>query len=324
MAVSIPFIMFLSQIYVEKGIKKTWLIKLTPFFIIALIFIPITVVFQDIPAAHQSLLKRSIVMMVNIPWYFVKIFLPFNLSPIYSRIVMTVENWMQVIFFYAIFLPCSLIYLWKNRESEKLFKYIFIICFLVSLLPVSGIVPLGAIDYADRYSYIPSVFIIAFCGIILDMFLCVKGYGRKIILAILSLYLLILALITHFYSFSWSSYRSLLESAGICNPPAYIALGALADLEFFSGNYHKVVEICQKIEKRNPGWESKSGLDRIILKANILEIRSYLELGEKENAYNTAIKTKKSIDKITLKDDKESEKINKYIDEVVKNLKQGE
>jgi hypothetical protein len=324
MAVSIPFVIFLSQIYVERKIEKTWLIKLIPFLIIALIFIPIAVIFQDMPTAHQSFLKRSIVMVINIPWYLSKIFLPFNLSPIYSRIVMTSGNWAQIIFFYAIFLPYSLIYLLKNRKSEKIFKYIFIICFFVSLLPVSGIMPLGAIDYADRYSYIPSIFIIAFCGIILDKFLCVKEYGRKIILAILSLYLLILALITHFYSFSWSSYRSLLESAVACNPPAYIALGALADLEYFSENHQKVIEICQEIEKRNPGWESKSGVDRIILKANILKIRSYLELGDKENAYETAIKTKNSVDKRTFKDDNESEKINKYVDEIIKNLKQGE
>jgi len=288
MAVSLPLVMFLCLLSLCGRIDKKNLIRVIPFFVISIIFIPIAVISQDIPQAHLSLFKRFAVAVLNVPWYVFKTLLPFNLAPIYPRIILSDEKILFSGIFYLI--AClGILSFWIRRRiydfsSNKLF---LLLCFLASLAPVSGIVPLGAIDYADRYSYIPCIFLIIFAGCLIDKFFSDRRASKYLSIA-LSGYIAIIAVITYFYSYAWSSYRAVLESALSHDPPAYMALGALADLEFFNGDRDRIPAIAKIIREREVGWESKGGLERILLKADVLEMRYYYESGNRLEAAKVA------------------------------------
>ncbi len=280
MAVSLPFIiLFFLMIRQGMGIQKKTLMKIIPFFLMALICVPIAIISQDIPQAHLSFMKRLAVVIFNIPFYVLKTFLPFNLSPIYPRVIPSANMLISTTVFYSLAIVGIIFFLLRKKHSEIWARnFLLILSFLVSLAPVSGIVPLGAIDYADRYSYIPSVFLIMFTATLINRFFS-EEKAKKYLSIALSVYIAILAIITYFHSYTWQSYRAVLESALSYNPPPYMALGAIADIEFFTGNRSRIPELAKIARGREPGWESEGGVKRIIFKIDILEMRYYHEAG---------------------------------------------
>jgi hypothetical protein len=318
MAVSLPLVILFTQIYITKKPDSKCLKKIAPFFAIALFFVPIAILFQDIPQSHISILKRMFVVLINVPWYLLKTFLPFNLSPIYPRIIMTPAQAALTILFYIFSASCLFFYLRKSKGFFFFAKIAFPLCFLFSLAPVSGFVPLGAIDYADRYSYIPSVFIISFAGVFIDKFFAEgRGKEKTILLSFLSIYIAVLSGITFFYSETWRSYRAVLESAVLHDPPAYMALGALADMEFFSGGRNRVPELCRRIRERERGWESEGGVKKILMKADFLELILYREMGKKAEAQKKARQLKETLDSALFPDKKEFSEVSKIVQETL-------
>ncbi|HOK03651.1 MAG TPA: hypothetical protein P5105_00470 [Victivallales bacterium] len=288
MAVSLPFILFILLVAREEKVAKDFVYKTFPFFLVILIFIPIAIVSQDIPKEHLSLFRRTAVVLFNIPWYFYKLFIPLNLSPIYPRIIISFSRILWTCLFYLSFSVLALISFLKLKSKKwNLSCLLFLLCFFISLAPVSGIIPLGAIDYADRYSYIPSVFLIIFISLFLKGFFESKQYA-KIILPLIIAYLSFLASITYFYTFSWASYRTVLETAISHEPPPYIAISALADLEYFTGNRLRIPELVKIARERQKGWESEKGLQRLFFKLDILYMQVLYESGRIDEAAKIA------------------------------------
>jgi len=288
MAVSLPFILLILLVIREKTFTKDFIYKTLLFFITALIFIPIAIVSQDIPKEHLSFFRRVAVLLFNVPWYFYKLFIPLNLSPIYPRIIVSNGKILWTCLFYLAFLVLSLFSLFKLKNEKWSSYYLLLpLSFIISLFPVSGIVPLGAIDYADRYSYIPSVFLILFFSLLFQIFFENKQYTR-IILLFVSIYQIFLGFITYFYTFSWASYRTVLETAVAHEPPSYIAINALADLEYFTGDRLRIPELARIAKERQKGWESKKGLRRVFFKLDMLSMQVLYENGKKDEAAKIA------------------------------------
>ncbi len=293
MAVSLPLAMLLISVRDGARPDRKMFLRLAPFFAAALVVIPLAIASQDIPQAHLSLPRRTAVALLNIPWYILKTLLPFNLSPIYPRIIPSTGKIAMTAIFYAAAIFAAL-RMWKDR-SGRLHPHnlLIVLCFIVSLAPVSGIVPLGAIDYADRYSYIPSAFLLLFAATMLERFFKEKRAARCLTAAF-SAYAAVLAATTYFHAFSWSSYRAVLESAISHEPPPYMALGALADLEFFSGDRSRLPLISEKAISREKGWESDTGVRRLLFKLDILQMRALHEAGNTDGAAKFAKRLKES------------------------------
>ena len=97
-------------------------------------------------------------------------------------------------------------------------------------------------------------------------------------------YIALLAFMNIVYSGMWKDYHSVLSAAGSYEPPSYMALGALADLELSRGNYGEAVRIADRITSREKGLETKKGYDKIILKAKYSKAFALYNLGNKKES----------------------------------------
>lgn len=101
-------------------------------------------------------MERCAEIFANIGRYCGKTFYPADLCTLYPEKLPLSDMW------YWLILLLPLVFL-LFEKSRKYVIYAFLPCillFLGILAPVSGIIPIGASDFADRYSYVPSLFLV--------------------------------------------------------------------------------------------------------------------------------------------------------------------
>ncbi len=102
--------------------------------------------------------EHYIDIAANIGRYFGKTFLPFNLTTYYP-----VELPLTDALFLAV--PAALLFFLRGK-SRNFILYCLLPCavmFGIAISPVSGVVPIGGSEFADRYSYLPSLFLVTGC-----------------------------------------------------------------------------------------------------------------------------------------------------------------
>ncbi len=293
MAISLPIIFLMGEYYSENRINlKAWFTKLWPFFIVVLVFIPVTIMSQDINREGISLLRQSYVLLHNVIWYVQMTFFSGGLSPIYPRVILSIQEIFMMTTWYLVFIIAAFAISRGNKTFFKNGIVPLFCCFLVSLAPVAGFLPLGAIDYADRYSYIPSAFLWIMVGELMTNSFSKgplsekKGHmiNFKLMTYIGILYILLLAFMNFVYSSIWTDYYSVLKAACVHKPPSYMALGALGDIELSRGNYEEAAKIADRIITRPKGLETQKGYAKIILKAKYTKAFASYNLKNKKEA----------------------------------------
>lgn len=164
MAVSLPFILVFLDIFPLKRLQRSFTSKLPvllekiPFFLLSAASSTITLIAQDRGGSIHTLEQvnpglRLLNATWALPFYLKKIFLPFKLIPFYPFTVFSNTAYLLsgiVLFFITLF--C----LWMAKRRQYLFLIIWL-CYLVTLLPVLGIIQVGGQGAADRYAYLPSI-----------------------------------------------------------------------------------------------------------------------------------------------------------------------
>jgi hypothetical protein len=169
MAVTLPVVLVILDIYpLERLICKSGLkshIKVlaekVPFFALSLILSIVTLLSYKSGGiivtlkSHINLIEKIIIALQSICFYLGKILWPVNLVPIYSYPskvnILTLEYTGSLIIVSGITAFC--IYSWKK---QKVWSAVWVY-FIVTLLPVLGIMRFGFFVAADRYTYLPSL-----------------------------------------------------------------------------------------------------------------------------------------------------------------------
>ena len=175
MAVSLPLILFLLDCYPLERFKwralqnSTILLEKVPFLILSGVSSVLTIIAQRSGGSIHSLEQVNLgYRLLNSLWaitfYLKKIVLPFQLSPFYPFTFYPYATYLipAIIFSLTTFFCLRMV---KNK------KYLLLCCwlyFLITLLPVLGIVQVGGQAAADRYTYLPSLgpFLLAGLGMI--------------------------------------------------------------------------------------------------------------------------------------------------------------
>ena len=229
--------------------------KLIPFFIILIIFIPISVITQSNADAIQQTssifsLHRLFSVLYNIYWYFTQTLFCTENSPLFHPHIINFYSMLELILFYT---GIIIILVYIYTKNKNFFFVIFlplILTYLITLLPVSGIIKLGPTDHADRYSYIPSVFIWFSIGLVLTQ---VK-FKKILLFCTLTCYSLTLTILNIQYQLFWKNYYKLFSYANTYyNVNAHVLIG-LADIEMDRKNYIKVLELT-KVFEGNKHWK---------------------------------------------------------------------
>lgn len=133
-------------------------------------------------------------------------------------------------------------------RRDVCFKVVpILLALLVVMLPTIGIIPLGEIDYADRYSYIPSAFLIFIVVYVLQGMWRGPGWFR-LSFVFLVIYGGLLVMLFVRYLPAWSSVDDYWKRATVAHPASRGALLWAGFMELEKGNYPEVVALSKRME----------------------------------------------------------------------------
>lgn len=160
MAIVLPFILALDVWFLQSGNRKAVWMRLIPFFMISIFFAGVAIWAQEtVGAIRQStdftVLDKMLFPFYGVSFYLIKMVAPFNLSAVYPYPIKI--GGMLPWFFYAAPLLVAVLggLLYQYRKQPWL---LFAASgFLMCLLPVLQILPVGNALTADRYFYVSSI-----------------------------------------------------------------------------------------------------------------------------------------------------------------------
>ena len=283
MAISLPLILYLYEHYKVSSYKTIFYPKrLWSFFAIALFLAPLSYIAQGEGIKNSlSFFSKLCTLFYNLIWYAYKTILPLNLSPIYPKIQDNAETFIVLLLCAVLILSIFVFLILKKRNLFSIVLPV-ILSYIVALLPVSGIVELGSIDHSDRYSYIPSVFILFGIAIFLNHILYISKTTnalillRKAIFCLLFIYTVFIAVNNIFYQSAWNSLKNLLLYSIDANYSNPTALGGLADLELEENNSDNALYCSERILALNtyknfdPEFVQINRIRSLFIKAKVL------------------------------------------------------
>lgn len=187
MAVSLPIVLLildffpLNRLTIEEGLKnvKGVIIEKLPFFLAGAISSFITIKGHAPVEAFGSVsfVSRVFIALNGFVFYLVKIVFPFNLAPLYPHPgeidIMGIRYPGSVFGLIIITVFC----IQSLNSGKKIFIAIWLY-YIVTLIPVIGILKIGRFFAADRFTYLPSVgiHILAGLGVAAIFESCKKKY----------------------------------------------------------------------------------------------------------------------------------------------------
>ncbi len=178
MAVTLPAVLLIldwhpaGRVPSARAFKVVFTEKI-PFFLLSLLSSVITVLAQRsghaiVPLEHTTLAVRAVVGAKALIVYFFKVLVPVDLLPFYPypRDVSLLS--LQYIFFVALVAGVTVACL-AVAKVQKLWLAVWMY-YVVTLLPVLGIIQVGGQSMADRYTYLPTLGYLLIAGIGLTFF----------------------------------------------------------------------------------------------------------------------------------------------------------
>lgn len=132
-----------------------------PFFAISVIFGILTLIFRE-DAGHIwspysfSLFERPFLIIYSLVFYIWKLFFPFNLSAYYTYPDNT-PGYLPVEYYLSPLIILLIIFgIWKAKELKRDFVF-GVFFYLINIILVLKIIPMGHENVCDRYAYLPNI-----------------------------------------------------------------------------------------------------------------------------------------------------------------------
>jgi tetratricopeptide (TPR) repeat protein len=160
-AVVLPLLLCLVDYYYRRKPDFRAIAEKVPFFVLSLIFGILTFILRE-DAGHMgsqyvfSVFDRIFLVGYSIVFYMFKVFIPVKLSAFYPYPA-KIDGFLPLWFYLAPFAIAAvmfLIYKLKNYGRELIFGALF---FLINIVLVLKVVPMGDEMVCDRYAYLPYI-----------------------------------------------------------------------------------------------------------------------------------------------------------------------
>ena len=265
-------IILADYIYKRKLLSLRVIAEKIPFLILALIFGLIAIEAQKQGNALQvvngnPLSQQIPVAFYGFTMYLLKLFMPLNLSAVYPYpdiIHHTVPAffWLGGIVFAGFLFAIYKAYKAQNRNV--VFGLMF---FLINIVLLLQLIPVGSAMYADRYAYIPSIGFYFLLAYYIYKFFDKK---KRAMFAVIGVYAVILSFLTIMRIGEWKDSRTLWEDVTSKQPKSAIAWNNLGseydrisndyldsgDIENFKLYKQKAIDCFGKAIKRKPDHKS--------------------------------------------------------------------
>ncbi|KPJ57977.1 MAG: hypothetical protein AMJ42_04140 [Deltaproteobacteria bacterium DG_8] len=167
MAVTFPVVILLLDFYPLKRLsgnspkKLSVMLEKTPFFILSIIFSVLAIITQKTGGAIRNLEElyftaRLLNALKAVVFYMIKMLWSTQLVPLYRLPSVINPLDLQYLLSGGVVLGITGMCLWMMREKKPLWLTAWLY-YLVTLLPVIGIVQVGLHSAADRFTYLPSL-----------------------------------------------------------------------------------------------------------------------------------------------------------------------
>ncbi|MDD2815214.1 MAG: tetratricopeptide repeat protein [Thiotrichaceae bacterium] len=309
MAVTLPVVLLLLDIYPlrrtfwtasprQESLLKLGIEKI-PFFLGSLLDVWLTMLAQHQASAIVSLEKVSIAGRVlnafdSIILYLSKFLLPIGLSPLYPLDRHIVENPLAFMAVAAVILLSALaIYAWYKRQFAWLICWLF---YLVSLLPVLGLIQVGSQAAADRYAYISTLpfYLIVATGFSYGLFH--PRWIRRVATGIgVLLITLGLSYATVQQSKVWKNdlgFWGYVLTFAADMPAIWLNVG---NAYFRMGEYQKAIEVLQKSPGLRPNQYSAVHYNLAQCYVKIGQLQTALELYQNLIVYDVPLSVSKEV-----------------------------
>ncbi len=288
MAIVFPAYLLLFDYLLLRKFKLRLFLEKTPFAILSLAFIWITLYTQELEGAiaHNlgfTWIQTTAIALYSIFFYLYSLFLPFKLSafhPYPFQTIASIPNYIYTSLVLAPILISILIWAWKKNQRLLLFALLF---FLISIAPVLQFLPHGRALLAERYTYLSYLGPILF----LSQKACLalennRFWLRKISLALLLLLFIAMG-ITSFAQVSiWRNGITLWTDVINQYPADYFAYSSRAEEFAKAGKWDASFSDIQQSIKRYPYFCSS-----LNLRGRLLEKKGKIE--EAIQDYKSAI-----------------------------------
>ena len=260
MAVSLPVVLLLLDWLLYQRIQvffwrsPNWrivVLEKVPFILLAIISIYLTLLAQSSAGAVSSLdtaplIQRLTTSTINWVEYLISTLIPVGISPYYP--FESVIPWPKFIFCLA-GLVCLVFIAEFYRRRNTPWIMLALAYYTITVLPVIGIIQIGTIKSADRYTYLPTIPIYLMVAVFIYLALKLNRDNRKTIKhAIPWLFCLLvipagLGFSAHQYSKVWQSDITLWEFAREKHPHDIYATIYLAEAYYREKRYKEALPL---------------------------------------------------------------------------------
>lgn len=260
MAVSLPFVLLLADYLKWKRFDKKFVINKIPFLLITLIFCVVTILAQKEQGAIRRGLGYPVIYNVfvacyGILFYIVKLIIPINLSAFYPFPTrMTPLPPLDITLAPVVFCIIGAIIFYKARRNKPIVFGLLV--YLVTVFPVSQIIPIGSALTADRYTYIPSIGVFYIIGYLLSDFILNKvkerQFERNLLYCIIGGIIIVFSLMTFERTKIWNNDYALWRDVLSKYPKSDIAMKNLGDALISKKDYEESLKYYLQSLDLNP------------------------------------------------------------------------
>lgn len=172
-AVVLPLILLLLDYYKDRNLlNKRVIFEKIPFILISILFGILAILSQkttiDAYQYNFSLLERLAMISYSFFIYIIKAVVPYSLTAIYPY-PSDLKSIPSYYYFSLLIIPAIIIIMWYSRKFSK--NVIFgISFFIISIILVLQIIPVGNAMMAERYTYVPYIGIFFMLGKLIEHF----------------------------------------------------------------------------------------------------------------------------------------------------------
>ena len=286
MAVTFPLVLLLLDVFPLQRTKLTWsgktaacvrpipvlLKEKIPFFLLSAFLVLLTLLAQQQAMADIPYSLRFLNASNSIIFYLTRLFVPLQFAPHYPYFIENVEE-----IGFAAFLPfmavlgvsSACLYAWKRGRHVWLVAWLF---YLITLVPVLGLIQVGLQGAADRYTYFPTLPVYLLIGAGIFVLLKNGSMIRKPVVVVASLLLvLLLADKTNEQIQVWQDEQTLWSHQLEIYPHSIYGNYNLGVALFDVGNYRQSVVHMERDWQRDPLTDTRLaylGLSYMIMQRN--------------------------------------------------------
>ncbi len=268
LAVTIPAVIFCLLWHREhKFVLRTFALRLAPFLTISLGYFVLKSIYlanmiKDLSSPGKDWQKTLLMVLDNFRMYFMKTFLPSDLIPLYPYFEPSSSAVATIFLFYFLAVAGAIILLFKMKNIFIYDIIPMLLCFISALLPMCGLFNFSNADFADRYSYTSSVFLLCGAALLITRLINnngIEAINKKIVFlptprlylataAGAVCYMLYIMSYTLFYMPCWKDNYTLYLTICDHKNANFRGVAVLAELEYSKGNYAAALALADTLK----------------------------------------------------------------------------